>query len=56
MRSGPARWPCTFYPIFGALRVQAVDVGLVMTAIGPIWTAKPETAGRCAACIESILD
>jgi integrase len=36
--------------------VQAVDVGLVMKAIEPIWTAKPETAGRVRGRIESVLD
>src|SRR5260370_39120842 len=43
-------------PIFGALPVQAVDVGLVMRATEPIWTVKPETAGRVRGRIESILD
>src|SRR5439155_11338499 len=37
-----AQWPATLgtyvYPVFGALPVQAVDVGLVMKAIEPIWT------------------
>jgi integrase len=33
-----------------------VDVGLVMKAIEPIWTVKPETAGRVRGRIESILD
>jgi integrase len=54
------QWPSTLeayvYPIFGALPVQAVDVGLVMKAIQPIWTAKPETASRVRGRIESILD
>jgi len=36
------------YPVFGGLPVQAVDVGLVMKAIEPIWTEKPETASRVA--------
>jgi integrase len=44
------------HPVFGALPVQAVDVGLVMKAIEPIWTTKPETAGRVRGRIESILD
>jgi integrase len=55
-----AQWPATLaayvYPSFGALPVQAVDVGLVMKAVEPIWTAKPETAGRVRGRIESILD
>jgi integrase len=55
-----AQWPATLgayvYPVFGGLPVQAVDVGLVMKAIEPIWTVKPETAGRVRGRIESILD
>jgi integrase len=55
-----AQWPATLatyvYPSFGALAVQAIDVGLVMKAIEPIWTVKPETAGRVRGRIESILD
>jgi integrase len=43
-------------PAFGALPVEAVDVGLVLKAIEPIWTTKPETAGRVRGRIESILD
>jgi integrase len=44
------------YPIFGALPVQAIDTALVMRAIEPIWTTKPETASRVRGRIESILD
>ena len=44
------------YPVFGNLAVQAVDVGLVLKAIEPIWTTKPETASRVRGRIESILD
>jgi integrase len=55
-----AQWPSTLgtyvYPAFGSLPVQAVDVGLVMKALEPIWTAKPETAGRVRGRIESVLD
>jgi integrase len=55
-----AQWPATLggfvYPIFGNLPVQEVDVGLVMKAIEPIWTTKPETAGRVRGRIESVLD
>jgi integrase len=55
-----AQWPSTLntyvYKHFGALPVAAVDVGLVMKAVEPIWTAKPETAGRVRGRIESILD
>src|SRR5215472_6488428 len=55
-----AQWPATLgayvYPAFGALPVQVVDVGLVMKAIEPIWTEKPETASRVRGRIESVLD
>jgi integrase len=55
-----AQWPATLgtyvYPVMGALPVQAVDVGLVLKAIEPIWTTKPETAGRVRGRIESVLD
>jgi integrase len=55
-----AQWPATLgayvYPAFGALPVQAVDVGLIMKAIEPIWTEKPETASRVRGRIESVLD
>jgi integrase len=44
------------YPHFGVLPVQAIDVGLVMKALEPIWTAKPETATRVRGRIESIID
>ena len=55
-----AQWPSTLgryvYPVFGPLPVQAVDVGLVLKALEPIWTAKPETANRVRGRIESVLD
>jgi integrase len=55
-----AQWPATLgtyvYPVFGSLPVQAVDVGLVMKGIEPIWAQKPETAGRVRGPIESVLD
>jgi integrase len=54
------QWPATLgtyvYPHFGALPVQGVDVGLVMKALEPIWTTKPETASRVRGRIESIID
>ncbi len=43
------------YPIFGALPIQAIDTDLVMKAVEPIWTTKPETASRVRGRIESIL-
>jgi integrase len=43
-------------PVFGNLPAQAVDVGLVMKALEPIWHEKPETASRLRGRIEAILD
>jgi integrase len=55
-----AQWPATLatyaYPVFGELPVQALDVGLVMKVLEPIWTTKLETASRVRGRIESILD
>jgi integrase len=42
-------------PIFGKLPVSAVDTGLVMRVLGPIWSSKHETAHRVRGRIESIL-
>jgi integrase len=44
------------FPIFGDLPVQAIDLGLVMKAIEPIWAAKTETASRLRGRIENVLD
>src|SRR5262245_21009799 len=43
-------------PVFGRLPVRAVDTGLVMKAIEPLWTTKPETASRVRGRIERRLD
>jgi integrase len=43
-------------PVFGPLPIQSVDVGLVMKALEPIWSTKPETAARVRGRIERILD
>jgi integrase len=55
-----AQWPQTLedyvYPIFGSLPVQAIDTGLVMQALEPIWTEKPETATRVRGRVENVLD
>jgi integrase len=54
------QWPNTLNtyagPVFGSLPVRAVDVGLVMKALEPIWQTKPETASRLRGRIEAILD
>jgi integrase len=54
------QWPATLntyaYPVIGALPVQAVDTALVLKVLEPIWTTKPETAGRVRQRMENILD
>jgi integrase len=54
------QWPATLetyaYPIIGALPVQAIDTGLVLKVLEPIWTTKPETANRVRGRIENVLD
>jgi integrase len=54
------QWSATLsgyaYPAIGALPVQAVDTALVLRVLEPIWTVKPETAGRVRQRMESILD
>jgi integrase len=54
-----AQWSATLetyaYPVFGDLPVTAVDLPLIMKALKPIWTVKPETAGRVRGRIESVL-
>lgn len=44
------------YPTFGDLPVSAIDTGLVMRALEPIWATKTETASRVRGRIESVLD
>jgi integrase len=44
------------YPLFGNLPVSGVDTALVTEALEPIWTSKPETAGRVRGRIEAVLD
>ncbi len=55
-----AQWQATLgtyaYPVLGRLPVQAIDASLVLKAIEPIWTTKPETASRLRGRIEAILD
>jgi integrase len=43
-------------PVFGGLPVQAIDTGLVLKVLEPIWADKTETANRVRASIESILN
>jgi hypothetical protein len=43
-------------PVIGNLPMQAVDLGLIMKVLEPIWQGKPETASRLRGRIEVILD
>jgi integrase len=53
------QWPATLetyvYPVFGELPVAAVDTGLVVKALQPIWNDKTETATRLRGRIEAVL-
>ncbi|MDX9861252.1 MAG: Arm DNA-binding domain-containing protein, partial [Rhodospirillales bacterium] len=55
-----AQWTSTLttyaFPVIGELPVSAVDTGLVMKVLEPIWTTKTETASRVRGRIESVLD
>jgi integrase len=55
-----AQWRSTLKtyvePVFGAMSVQAVDVGLVLKVLEPLWKTKPETASRLRGRIEAVLD
>ena len=43
-------------PVFGKLPVSAIDTGLVMRVLEPIWATKPETATRVRGRVEAVLD
>ena len=55
-----SQWPSSLetyvFPVFGDLPVQAIDIGLVIKVIEPIWASKTETASRVRGRIEAILD
>jgi integrase len=55
-----AQWPSTLenyaYRVIGKLPVQAVDTGLVLKVLEPIWMEKPDTSSRLRGRLESILD
>ncbi|UPK35548.1 integrase arm-type DNA-binding domain-containing protein [Bradyrhizobium sp. 186] len=55
-----AQWTSTLktyaYPTIGALAVATVDTSLVIGIVEPLWSTKPETAGRVRGRIESVLD
>jgi integrase len=44
------------YPTLGELPVAAIDTGLVVQLLDPIWATKPETASRVRGRIETVLD
>jgi integrase len=44
------------YPQLGELAVGAIDTGLVVQVLDPIWAEKPETASRVRGRIEAVLD
>lgn len=44
------------YPILGDLPVSAIDTGLVMKCLQPIWAKKTETASRVRMRIEAVLN
>ncbi len=44
------------YPVIGDLSVDAVDTGLVLEILEPIWSMKTETASRVRGRIEAVLD
>src|SRR5581483_7919205 len=54
-----AQWPATLkayvYPTIGALDFAAVDVGLVLNCVEPIWSSRPETASRVRDRIAAVL-
>ena len=52
-RSTLATYAC---PIIGDFSVAAVDTGLVVQVLDPIWAMKPETASRVRGRIEAVLD
>jgi Phage integrase central domain len=49
---------CATYvsPVVGKLPVSAVDTGLVLKVLEPIWSRKPETASRVRGRMEAVLD
>src|SRR5207302_828568 len=55
-----AQWSATLEtyaaPTLGKLPVQAIDTGLVLKVLDPIWQTKPETASRLRGRIECVLD
>lgn len=44
------------YPVLGEVSIAAVDTGLILKVLEPLWTAKAETASRLRGRIEAVLD
>jgi integrase len=44
------------FPVIGKLPVSAIDTGLVLKCLEPIWRTIPETASRVRQRIEAVLD
>jgi integrase len=44
------------YPVLGRLPIAAIDTGLVLKVVEPIWQDKTETASRTRGRIEAVLD
>ncbi|MEY4966567.1 MAG: hypothetical protein RL274_2150 [Pseudomonadota bacterium] len=55
-----AQWPASLelyvYDTLGAVAVGAIDTGLILKTLEPIWRTKPETASRIRGRIELVLD
>lgn len=55
-----AQWESTLktyaYPVIGSVPVQRIETALVMKILEPVWSKKPETAGRLRGRIEAVLD
>ncbi len=44
------------YPVFGKISARLIDTAIVVKALQPIWTTKPETAARVRGRVEAVLD
>jgi integrase len=55
-----SQWKSTLatyaFPVIGSLSVAAIDTGLILKIIEPMWRTKPETGARVRGRIESILN
>lgn len=55
-----AQWDSTLklyaFPKFGRLPVQAIDTGMVVNVVEPLWSEKTVTASRLRGRIEAVLD